>query len=113
MNIGESQGGQVYTSGDRWTSLWCRVGSLIWDASEPVQEGGGRHRGAECTLVDFGMAGQLDRRRVSNDATHARVGALISSHFGDRITLVGPGKDTHGTPVLLRRKAAGGSLTAR
>ena len=40
-------------------------------------------------------------------ATQRRVGALPQSHLGLCGTLVGPGKDTHGTPVLLRRRAVG------
>ena len=36
------------------------------------------------------------------------VGALSQSHPGICGTLVGPGKDTHDTPVPLRRKAVGG-----
>ena len=41
--------------------------------------------------------------------THTtRVGALPQSHPGLCGTLVGAGKDTHGTPVPLRRKAVGG-----
>ena len=43
---------------------------------------------------------------------HKRVGALPQGHPGLCGTLVGPGKDTHGTPVLLRRKAAGGPTEA-
>ena len=35
-------------------------------------------------------------------------GALSQSHPGLCGTIVGPGKDTHGTPVPLRRKAVGG-----
>ena len=48
-------------------------------------------------------ARQDDRRRTNS--TH-RVGALPQSHPG----LVGPRKDTHGTPVPLRRKAVGNQL---
>ena len=40
--------------------------------------------------------------------TQRRVGALPQSHPGLCGTLVGPGKDTHGTPVPLRREAVGG-----
>ena len=47
---------------------------------------------------------QDDRRRINR--TH-RVGALPQSHSGLCGTLVGPGKDTHGTPVPLRREAVG------
>ena len=44
--------------------------------------------------------------------THTRVGALPQSHAGLCGTLVVPGKDTHGTPVPLRRKAVGGRTQA-
>ena len=46
-----------------------------------------------------------DRRRTNR--TH-RVVALPQSHPGLCGTLVGPGKDTHSTPVPLRREAVGG-----
>ena len=48
---------------------------------------------------------QDDRRRANH--TH-RVSALPQSHPGLCGTLVGPGKDTHGSPVPLRREAVGG-----
>ena len=48
---------------------------------------------------------QDDRRRTNR--THT-VGALPQSHPGLCGTLVGPSKDTHGTPVPLRREAVGG-----
>ena len=48
---------------------------------------------------------QADRRRT--DRAH-RVGALPPSHPGLCGTLVGPGKDTHATPVPLWREAVGG-----
>ena len=44
--------------------------------------------------------------------TARRVGALPQSHPGLFGTLVGPGKDTHGTPVPLQRKAVGGPQQA-
>ena len=44
--------------------------------------------------------------------THTRVGALPQSHLGLCGTLVDPGKDTHATPVPLRRKAVGGRTQA-
>ena len=42
--------------------------------------------------------------KMTGDAPTARTGALAQSHPGLCGTLVGPGKDTHGT----RREAAGG-----
>ena len=47
-------------------------------------------------------------RDVTAPTHTTRVGALPQSHPGLRGTPVGPGKDTHGTPVPLRRKAVGG-----
>ena len=52
---------------------------------------------------------QDDRRRTNRTQ---RVGALPQSHFGLCGTLVGPGKDTPGTPVPLRRGAVGGPQPA-
>ena len=50
-----------------------------------------------------------DRRRTNR--TH-RVGALPQSHHGLCGTLVDLGKDTHGTPVPLRREAVSGPQQA-
>ena len=55
---------------------------------------------------------QNARRHDSNQPTHTRVGALQQSHPGLCGTLVGPGKDTHGTPVPPWRKAVGGPTQA-
>ena len=52
----------------------------------------------------FASRRQDDRRRPHR--TH-RVGALPQSHLGLCGTLVGPGKDTHGTPVPLRKGSRG------
>ena len=41
-----------------------------------------------------------------------RVGALVAHHPGRVITLVGSGKDTHGTLKPSRRKAVGGPINA-
>ena len=47
--------------------------------------------------------------KMTGDAPTARTGlALCHSHLGLCGTLVGPCKDTHGTPVPLRREAMGG-----
>ena len=52
---------------------------------------------------------QHDRRRTNS--TH-RVGVLPQSHPGLCGTLVGPSKDTRGTPVPLQRKTVGGPQPA-
>ena len=51
--------------------------------------------------------------KMTRDAPTARrgFGALPKSHLGLYVTLVCPGKDTHGTPVPLRSRAVGGHNT--
>ena len=49
--------------------------------------------------------------KMTGDAPSARAGLALchtQSHPGLCGTLVGPGKDTHGAPVPLRREAVGG-----
>ena len=50
------------------------------------------------------------REKMTGDAPTARtvLAALPQSHVGLCGMLVGPDKDTHGTPVLLRMEAVGG-----
>ena len=71
----------------------------------------------ELQVSQFGTPSQEDKLtntlasgdKTTGDAPTARtrVGALPHSHPGLCGTLVGPGKDTHGTPVLLRREGRG------
>ena len=56
------------------------------------------------TIKHFRMRREDDSRRTNR--TH-RVGALPQSHPVLCGTLMGPTKDTHGTPVPLRREAVG------
>ena len=55
---------------------------------------------------------RTERKTSRLQPTHTSVGVLPQSHPGLCGTQVGPGKDTHGTPVPQRRKAVSGPTQA-
>ena len=75
--------------------------------------------GVLCKYSQLHMSAKHDHEHERTEHTMSRLqptqtrsGALPQSHPGLCGTLVGPDKDTHGTPVPLRRTAVGGPTQA-